>query len=75
MRAALAVLVAGLGLMLLAAPAGAHHAFAATYDTSKPVVIKGVITKIEFTILELLGNNWFGGECEFHSSWGNGYAI
>jgi len=48
MRLALAVLVVGGGLALAAAPAGAHHAFAATYDTNKPVVVKGVITKVEF---------------------------
>jgi hypothetical protein len=48
MRAALAIVVVSVGLALAAAPAGAHHAFAATYDTSKPVQIKGVITKIDF---------------------------
>src|SRR5262245_48930115 len=45
----LAVVVMVVGLSLAVPPAGAHHAFAATYDTSKPVVVKGVITKIDFT--------------------------
>jgi len=48
MRVALAVLVVGVSLVLAAVPVGAHHAFAATYDTNKPVVVKGVITKVEF---------------------------
>src|SRR6185436_10679880 len=33
-------------LLLLAAPALAHHSFAAVFDADKPVEVKGVITEI-----------------------------
>ena len=35
--------------MLAAAPVWAHHSFAAEYDTKKPVELKGVISKVEWT--------------------------
>jgi len=41
-------LAAGLGL-LSAAPAWAHHSFAAQYDSAKPVRLEGVLSKIEWT--------------------------
>ena len=49
MKAKLAVLVAGIGLVVASAPAIAHHSFAAEYDASKPVTLKGAVTKIEWT--------------------------
>jgi hypothetical protein len=49
MKAKLAVAVAGIGLMVASAPVIAHHSFAAEYDASKPITLKGAVTKIEWT--------------------------
>ena len=42
-------LAASLALLLSAAPILAHHSFAAEYDEKKPVTLKGVVTKVEWT--------------------------
>src|ERR1700686_1613670 len=49
MRTKLGFLVAGIGLLVAALPALAHHAFVAQYDASKPVTLHGVVTKVEWT--------------------------
>ena len=36
-------------LLLSAAPAVAHHAFATEFDVKKPVTMKGIVTKIDWT--------------------------
>ena len=41
-------LVACAGLILAAVPAWAHHAFAAEFDASKPVKLRGTVTKMEW---------------------------
>ena len=43
---ALAVLMTGLVSLGAGAPAWAHHAFAAAYDMSSSVTVKGVITQV-----------------------------
>jgi hypothetical protein len=48
MRAKLAVLIAGAGLLLAGVPAWAHHAFAAEFDAKKPVKLTGKVTKMEW---------------------------
>ena len=35
--------------MWLAAPVLAHHSFAAEYDANRPVTLKGVVTRVEWT--------------------------
>ena len=44
----LAVIAAGLGLLLCTVPMLAHHSFAAEYDSSKPVTLTGTVTKVEW---------------------------
>ena len=34
---------------LLLAPMAAHHSWTADYDSGKPVTVKGVVTKVEWT--------------------------
>jgi hypothetical protein len=47
MRAKLTVAVAGVALALSGAPMRAHHAFSAEFDASKPVKLRGKVSKIE----------------------------
>jgi hypothetical protein len=47
MKAKLAVLIAGVALFAAAVPIFAHHAFAAEYDASKRLTLKGKVTKWE----------------------------
>ncbi len=50
MKAQMAVVATGLGFLLAqAVPMQAHHSFAAEYDAAKPVVLKGTVTKFEWT--------------------------
>jgi uncharacterized protein DUF6152 len=49
MRARLWVALAGLSLLLAAVPALAHHAFAAEFDQTKPVKVRGAVVKWELT--------------------------
>jgi hypothetical protein len=39
----------GAGLLIAATPIVAHHAFGGEFDPNKPVLLKGPITKIEWT--------------------------
>lgn len=49
MRAKLCVLIATAGLLVSALPVFGHHSFAAEYDSTKPVELKGTVTKVEWT--------------------------
>ena len=44
-----AVVIASAGLVTWALPALAHHSFAAQYDATKPVEMKGVVTQVDWT--------------------------
>ena len=50
MRTKLAIVLAGMGLVLAARAVSlhAHHAFAAEFDANKPITFKGTITKMEW---------------------------
>ena len=49
MRVKLGILGADVGLFCLAAPLAAHHSWTADYDGGKPVTVKGVVSKVEWT--------------------------
>ena len=48
MRTTVAALVAGIALLTTAPLAVAHHAFAAEFDATKPVKVRGKITSMEW---------------------------
>jgi hypothetical protein len=48
MRTLSIALAAGMGLIMGAVPMLAHHSFAAEYDSNKPVMLDGVVTKVEW---------------------------
>ncbi len=46
----LGILIAcGAALLMSALPVFAHHSFAAEYDSSKPIELKGRVSKVEWT--------------------------
>jgi hypothetical protein len=52
---ALVMAVVSASLLFSAVSLSAHHAFAATFDTSKPITVRGVVTKIEL----INPHSWF----------------
>jgi DNA/RNA endonuclease YhcR with UshA esterase domain len=48
MRTRLTTVVAGLGFLLAARPTVAHHSFAAEFDATQPVTLKGTVAQMDW---------------------------
>jgi hypothetical protein len=48
MRTTVAVLCAGLAILVVAMPVCAHHAFAAEFDAKKPIKLQGTVARMEW---------------------------
>lgn len=47
-RTVLTIVASGIGALLAAMPAAAHHAFSSEFDSTKPVSLRGKITRMEW---------------------------
>ena len=47
-KKSLLFVIAGIGILLAALPILGHHSFAAQYDRSKPITLKGTVSKVEW---------------------------
>jgi hypothetical protein len=48
MRTTLVMLIAGAGLIVATTRTSAHHAFAAEFDATKPIKLRGTVVKMEW---------------------------
>jgi len=48
MRTTLVTLIAGIALIFVTTRVSAHHAFAAEFDSTKPVTLRGTVVKMEW---------------------------
>ena len=47
-KKSLLCVIAGIGILVAALPTLGHHSFAAQYDRSKPITLKGTVSKVEW---------------------------
>jgi hypothetical protein len=50
MHLRLSIRIAAIGLLVAAVPAPAHHAFAAEFNSDKPIALRGTVTMMEWMV-------------------------